>query len=219
MTKYLMFDHGGVLDGQYSETPPTNDDLFITSYSDGGYQILKNGVSIVRSLNRLVAEHGYEIVFHSKNKAEDQLKLYQQLVASCRSKGLSFPKVSALAVCDPAKYPSIQADAPLEENNDGILMACYGVDQDDKACVRTALSKILRIDKHTRSQHIVFEDGSDVILAARKEGYTAYLISPEMLNSSLNFVLQELLPKPPLQKLFGTFFGSPMRYQGTIMLF
>lgn len=98
--KYLMLDHGGVLDGIVTEEKPGDDDLLLSQIDEGLYQILKNGVKIVKQLNLLVKDYGYELVFHSKNKEKDQLCLLEQLKKACTEKFLEWPKVTAMAVRD-----------------------------------------------------------------------------------------------------------------------
>ncbi len=179
MPNYLMFDHGGVLDGRISMSTSDND-LILEEFDWGGFQVIPNGVEFVRDLNELVDEYGYHVVFHSKNSQADQLLVLRQLMAACEQKGISFPVVKAMAVRDPDAYAGVPShDCTIEINTEyGISIAGYDTDgcQNGKACARQALSKLLAISPEDRANHIVFDDGPTVAPKAREEGYFAYLI-------------------------------------------
>ncbi len=195
MPKYLMLDHGGVLDGIVTEEKPGNNDLLLAQIDDGLYQVLKNGVKIVKQLNFLVIECGYEIVFHSKNKEKDQLQLLEHLSKSCAEKYLEWPIVTAMAVRDQDIFPDIDSKEPIiiKDRTHGILIAGYGQDLDGKSCVRSALSKLLSINEESHSQHIIFDDGPSVVLAARAEGYRAYMIDKNLsLEEAISDVCQNV---------------------------
>lgn len=48
--KYLMFDHGGVLDNDMTLNRPGTIDLLLSTDEEGYHRILKDGVSIVKIL-------------------------------------------------------------------------------------------------------------------------------------------------------------------------
>jgi hypothetical protein len=201
--KYLMIDHGGVLDGEITENKPGSNDLLLQTYSDGYYQVLKNGVQIIKNLNELIEKYRYEIVFHSKNKEKDQLKLLSDLYAVCNEKGITFPKVKAMAVFDAERFKDVDSKNPriIKDNNNSIWIAGYGKELDGKACVRNALSILLDISQHPddRKNHVVLDDGPSIVAtAAKAEGYSAYEISG---NQSFTVTVQQIIDNE--KKLLG----------------
>jgi hypothetical protein len=189
-----MIDHGGVLDGAITENKPGSDDLLLQTYSEGYYQVLKNGVQIIKNLNELIEKYRCEIVFHSKNKEEDQLKLLSDLHAACKEKGITFPKVKAMAVFDAERFKDVDSEKPtiVRDTNDSIWIAGYGKELDGKACVRNALSSLLEISQHPddRKNHVVLDDGPSIVATAKTEGYSAYEISG---NQSFAVTVQKII--------------------------
>ena len=145
MAKYLMFDHGGVLDGEMTADAPGPDDLLLFVTEDGYNQILKNGVSFVLKCNELVDNYGYQVVFHSKNSEEDQLRILDRLQQACKAKEITFPTVHAMGVRDATLYPNVSSDNPIIFTRvlNNISIAAYAIEKDGKACLREALSKLL----------------------------------------------------------------------------
>ena len=81
MPKYLMLDHGGVLDDRIvSADQVTDQDIVLGQLDENTIRILKNGVQIVNTLNELVSQHNYQIVYHSSNGARDQLSIHNELL-------------------------------------------------------------------------------------------------------------------------------------------
>lgn len=196
MPKYLMFDHGGVLDGEFvhNHDSITPDDFILTEHKEGGYQVLKNGVQIVNQLNDLVNQFGYEIVFHSKNVEANQVDLLKDLLRECKKRKLNFPPVVAMAVCDEKKYAGVESRNSLFEYNSKyhIQMSVYGVDLDGKSCVRIALSRLLMIDENERNNNYVFDDAKSVVAAAIDEGYQGVLVaqSAPLADSLQNIIVE-----------------------------
>jgi hypothetical protein len=199
--KYLIFDHGGVLDGEYSETFDA-DDLVLEIYGANQYQVLKHGVSIVRNLQELVTKYGYQIAFHSKNKEADQINILEQLHVACGAKSnlqQSFPSIAGMVVCDANRFKDVTASSPtiIENAEYHIPIAGYGIeDNNDKSDVRTALSVLLNIPQEERGNHIVFDDGSSIVETAKKEGYRAYKIDigdPDKTKVLLHQAIEEIL--------------------------
>lgn len=195
MTKYLMLDHGGVLDGEMSLNPGPND-LILSDLGEGVQNILKDGVSIVQNLHTLVNEHGYHIVFHSKNRENDQLRILEQLHRACKAKNILFPTVEAMPVCDNDAYPTILPTAatilsrtsenirqqyPEIAQVGAIQVVGYGQAADGKLDVRQAIEHLCAMsgNRINKAESIVFDDGGPVIDAARQEGYQAYRIATE----------------------------------------
>ena len=199
MAKYLMVDHGGVLDGEMITDFPGPDDLLL-SREDGYYQILKNGVSFVRNCNELVYNYGYKFVFHSENSEEDRLRILKQLDRACVDNGITFPPVFAMGIRDPKKYPNVSSDNPtiIKNRQYNISIAAYDIEKDGKACLREALSVLLDIKPEERAQSIVFDDDASVIKAAHKKGYQTYHITGDMnLHGALTQVIEHELSMLP----------------------
>ncbi len=208
MPKYLMFDHGGVLDGDavgdLSEVDHEKD-LILQEFEWGGAQVLKNGVQIVQDLHELMDKHGYEMVFHSKNKEADQIEILEQLQRACSKKGLRFPRVRAMAVFDQKKYPRVNSSRPgrLETTCDrqAIGMVAWGEDDlDGKASVRRALESFLSIPQASRSEHVVFDDGEPNVSAPRAEGYQAHLIGVGHGRVKLDVAIAQVLAQAKAAK-------------------
>ncbi len=189
--KYLMLDHGGVLHGVAKKGQPGVNDLLLRDLGNGFSQVLPNGVLIVQKLSELVSNHGYQIVFHSEGIEDDQLRSIEQLLAACRAKGLAFPAIAAMAVCDPGEYKGHTSDKPFIITNrpHGIKMAAYAGEKPGKACVRAALSAMLRIEEVNRRDCIVFDDADSVIQQAESEGYQTKQLGN--LELALDEVLQD----------------------------
>lgn len=202
MPKYLMFDHGGVLDGEYvvEAKSVTENDLDLGPVEGGGRMVLKNGVEAIRDLTVLVNQHGYQIVYHSANAIPDQIKLHQSLVVACRSKGLSFPAVRAMPVLNkssgsPDTNPRIGTARFNAGGSDiNILTAEFSTDESGKRSVRRALQNAFATTSaiDIPNSH-VFDDGPSIIRAAREDGYIGHEIgsgpSKETLFAALKNVL------------------------------
>lgn len=171
--KYLLFDHMGVLNQAIDDKGNINE-------------------SIVKNLNQLVHHQGYEILFHSSNNLEGQLSLLKALQEASLKKGLTFPKVQGLAVCDLLSYGELSSEAPLILNQEGLKIAAFGIKKNGKACIREALSLLFNIQESERKQSIVFDDDLNHILQAQKEGYQTKAIGLEGLTlaSALEQILQ-----------------------------
>ncbi|MFC3909343.1 hypothetical protein ACFORL_09700 [Legionella dresdenensis] len=199
MPRFLMFDHGGVLDGSIVEDKNTitANDLILEEYDWGGAQVLKNGVGIFSTINNLIEYHDYEVVFHSKNDEKDQIKILEQLQQACKNKGLKFPIIRAMAVYDPSLYNNIPSSAPtIAVNQYGIYIANWGADDlNGKASVRRALENLLEINTKDRMNHIVFDDGEPNVTTPIQEGYRAFLIGSGDNCLPLDMALQQVLVK------------------------
>lgn len=178
MPHYLFLDHGGVLDGEMTTSQPGAKDLVLSDLGDGIKNILKNGVEIVAQLNELVERYDFRIVFHSKNREEDQVRILRQLQQACIRENCLFPTVEAMAVYDPQQYPSISSSAPrmIMDRAHGVKVIGYGQEKPGKACVREALASALNIQTNEHHDHVVFDDGPEVIATAHQENYQVYLI-------------------------------------------
>jgi len=205
MSKYLMLDHGGVLDGEIIVSNPTVNDLVLYEVEPGIYGILKNGVQIVQQLNVLVLHYDYQLVFHSKNSEEDQLRLLEQLTRACQQKGISFPQITAMAVFDAERYPAVPPHQSISQvNPHGFPSIYYGIEYNKKQCVRAALEHHLSIKPKERKKHIVFDDGLGVVEAAYKESYQVVWIGDDVgqmpLYQAINQIYQQsIVAEAPIQ--------------------
>lgn len=172
MPKYLLLDHNGVLGGDYSENDIGEDDLVLQDGLDKRYpfEVLRKGVNLVNNLNELVSKYDYKIAFSSSNPEADQIRLLENLQKACRKKGIKFPPVAAMFVCDPGKYPEIESYAPRFEFNakHHIQIAKFGEKNDElKTDGRIALSTLLMNEEP--SNFLVFDDNKDIVAKAISE--------------------------------------------------
>lgn len=204
--KYLFLDHGGVLDGSFSEEKPSNDDLLLDQV-EGYYQVIKNGVLLVKQLNLLVSSYGYEIVFHSKSKEADQMSLLNSIRVACSNKDLAFPNITAMAVRDAKEFNGVESENPviIKNRKHGIWIAGYDKELDGKACVRNALSKLLSISEISRKRHYILDDGASVICRANLEGWSSIRIGTEAedvgLDKAIDMIFQLELLEEPLKQM------------------
>lgn len=186
MPKYLILDHGGVLDGEITLEAPQANDLLIAQIDEGTFQVLKDGVKIVKALNELVNNWEYQLAFHSKNTERSQLELLRKLQQACALKGLTFPKVVAMAARDPSLYSGVSPNHPQIHNHNGMLIAGYDLEEDGKACVRKALMRALNIAPGDINNHIIIDDGAPVIAAATKEGWQGFRVGDLSLSQIIH---------------------------------
>ena len=128
-----MLDHCGVLEGDFTPDPPMDKDLLIGVIQQGLYQILRNGVQIIKDLNKLVDEHNYWIVFHSKSNESNQERLLQDIRKACVELNLKFPKVLAMAVRNAKEHKGIAPEnyAYSESSYEKIPIIGYGKEIDN----------------------------------------------------------------------------------------
>jgi hypothetical protein len=180
-SRYLMIDHGGVLDGEIYEGDIgllNENDLVLNEISPDLSMVLKNGVIILRQLSDLVTHHHFRLVFHSKNHEDDQQRVWQQIKDAVTAKKIQLPPLFAMVVYDTEQYQKHPPVLPsVIINDEGVKVIGYGQDEGDgKSCVRQALSSACAIDIRDRKNCFVFDDGASVIDAARNEGYHGHLI-------------------------------------------
>lgn len=189
-----MIDHGGVIDGVMRKaSSASKKDLILSDIGGGFLNLLPNGVEIVQLLNSLVSQHGYCLLFHSKNKEIDQLELLARLQQACTKRGLVFPRVEGMAVFDASQYPGISSEHPECFTRNGIKVAGYGIEQEGKSCVRQALRALCGSPSAEQHIEIVFDDGPSVIEKAKHEGCRAYRIGEERGTVSLLNALREVM--------------------------
>jgi hypothetical protein len=198
LVKYLMIDHGGVLEGEYSVDQPLENDLLVKVIDETDFMILKNGVNIIKNLNHLVDYHNCMVVFHSKNKLQDQLNIMHYLQSACKNKGLVFPKIKYLAVRDSIEYkdtgstkPKLTTYMDKDDNNNIISIAGYGDELDGKECLRNAISVLLNIETNSRGMHYVIDDGPSVVQKAILDGWNGYIVG----DISLDTIISEIREK------------------------
>lgn len=220
MPKYLMFDHGGVLDGAIV-TKAAQEDIVLSNLTDiGMVNVLPNGVRIVKIINELVNKYDYKVVYHSSNTISDQLRIHEQLVRGSREKNLVFPTIVATA----SPNSELKAITPIAPNHaqlgtTGIHFYSYApvATSIGKNCVRTALAHALGIgaSREERQQHIVFDDGPSNVTEALREGYTAYLINKDL---SLVTALERVLTQEKELSARTTQSSTPQREEKATLL-
>jgi hypothetical protein len=173
--KYLLLDHLGVLTQTINDKGEVNE-------------------SIVNSLNKLVTNYGYKILFQSSNTLAGQLDLLERIRAACSKKGLSFPPVVGTAVRDLLNFASIKSSAPVITTHNGIKVASYGEKKEGKGDMREALAVMLNITDSDRAESIVLDDDERYTQQAAKEGYqTKYIGGPDGL--TFDKALKEILKR------------------------
>ncbi len=175
--RYLMFDVLGVLGGDIiGDGHKINEyhDLVLKKYDWGDSQVLVNGIKIIKYINELVKNYGYQVVLHSKDQAKDQFDQIKLLKKACSGKYIPFPKIVFTGVFDQFRFGNFSSSKP-EIIFDDINIVGWG--QDDlagKVSLRRALEEALHIQPETRGNHVVFDGSVEV---PPEEGYRSYLIN------------------------------------------
>lgn len=198
--RYLMLDHGGVLDGElYNGDIDALDanDLVLNEVCPGLHMVLKNGVTILQQLSDLTINHHFKLAFHSKNHEDDQQRVWQQIKDAAALKNAPLPLLFAMVVYDASLYPGNDPKSPsITINDEKVMIIGYGQGEGDgKSCVRQALSSACTIDSTVRKHCFVFDDGVSVISTARGEGYQAYLIGDGPNAHTLATAINDLYSK------------------------
>ena len=112
---YLMFDHGGVLDGTFSLDRGDENDLVLLETTQG-FQVLKNGVQIAETIITLCKDYGYRLV-------QDNNILKLQI--ACILNGLTFPDEYKMDGGEPALLQARRAGCNvvrvLSQSNEELL--------------------------------------------------------------------------------------------------
>lgn len=195
--RYLFIDHGGVLDGATvpSSTEIGANDLLLNMISPTLNCVLRNGVLIFKNLNTLIKEHNYRLCFHSKTNERKQMQLLNLLKNACKTKSVEFPPITVTAVRDDREFKNVQSTDPKIKKSweFDIQIAGYDIEVPGKACVRNALSALLKIPQNERKNHFVIDDGEDIIITAQEEGWSTYLICDSKTGATLHNVIVDIL--------------------------
>ena len=191
--RYLFLDHGGVLDGEIvlNREEITEKDLLLSKEEESKYKVLKNGVQIIEILNKLINHHNFEVYFHANNQEEEQLKMINILQKACEQKGLEFPKIPALFVCDEQAFPNTPSDNPEvhDKEEHGIKIVGYSKNEEHKKCLRKTYAYYRGIKLSAKKYHCILDSKIDVIREARAEGWHALLVDK---NNSLYTILSQI---------------------------
>jgi hypothetical protein len=210
--KYIMVDHGGVLDGtmrlgeadlaayrgyiseqEIALLRIQPSDLIYRDQS-AGIKVMPNGKQLIEDLNELIHEHGYRFVFHSANSERDQLEEYKKFRELCNDNGLACPPLHAMVVLNEANYSRTSSADPAISYVGDVRIGTFGADsQNGKRSVRRALEATLSISPESRGQHIVLDDGEPLVNASREEGYRAFLISNPQLGHTLADAVHQIV--------------------------
>lgn len=180
---YLLFDHGGVLDGTPAD--PSNpikynkaSDL-VTVANKLSMSFLPNGIAILNMLYELEL-NGYKILYASSNKEEDQLAIKNTIEKDASKKNVNYPSIYAMPVLDKTQFNTATLEEPevIRDREHGIIVVGIGSDNDlsGKAFLRRALENAGIIDSKLIKNSIVFDDGPIVVRQAQREGYQAYRV-------------------------------------------
>lgn len=97
--RYIMLDHGGVLNGEIYNgdiNQLDQNDLILNKVDHDSHMVLKNGVIILQQLSELATNHNFRIVFHSKNHKADQQRVWQQIKNAAILKNVQPPPLFAM---------------------------------------------------------------------------------------------------------------------------
>ena len=201
MSKYLFIGDSGILEGTSINREPNEIDLLLEVIGDGVFQIIRNGIFIVKCLNTLVSRFGFKILLHSSTSEEHQLDLINKLQAASLQKGLTFPKITAISVYDDRIFRNSDPEDPIiiKEKLHGIWIAGYGYQDQAKSCVRTALSKLLSISSDSRKQHYIIDSNPKVITQAINEGWSTFEIGPKFsFDKALDEIKKKAMAQNPI---------------------
>ncbi len=186
---YLLFDHGGVIEGDHFHTGSGFEENLREYNEKTDLKLsedlyLAHGVEIFRMLYELDL-NGYKFVYASGNVESHQVELKHLHEEACKKRGIKYPPVFAMCAKDAKKYPGAFFDTnpqiiPPSENNDSTVVGICG-DTDStgkeffgKTFIRRALERVL--DTSLMANSIVFDDAFPVVRAAQKEGYQVYRV-------------------------------------------
>lgn len=189
---YVLFDHGGVLDGTPAD--PSNPikynkktDLVTVSNAEG-MSFLPNGIAIFNMLYELDL-NGYKILYASANKEHDQLKIKNGIENDAKQKNVKFPPIYAMPVLDKDQFQTATIEVPevINDREHGIIVVGIGSDNDlsGKAFLRRALENAGVINAEFIRNSIVFDDGHTVVRHAQREGYQAYRVGDALAENEL----------------------------------
>lgn len=190
---YLLLDFNDILEGVMTHHEPKNDnDLLIKKVGGEFYHIIRDGARIVKTLNKLVSEYNFKILHHASSNEADQLKSIETLKSTCSLKGIEFPQIFAMAVCDEKKHKGAEPADPIiiKDRPHGIWIAAYAKGKSGKSSARTALSKLLGISDQSKKSSYVLDNELLVVLKAKSEGWSAIQIGGD--DSTLSEAVQKI---------------------------
>lgn len=202
--KILAFDHGGVLDDHHAGAPDLKTD-FVFSQTDYGWRGIKNGVSFIKNLNRLIDDYGYVAVFHSGNKIQEQMELMDLLLNECNRHKIKCPTITATAVQNhayPMKVTCKQPDlSQVKMGGQLVWVAEYGdgCGQEGKRHVRDAISYCLKqkFDYEINIQEsFIFDDGASICVVAHHDGYGIKPINKDKNQSLVDHIKENKVRVP-----------------------
>lgn len=191
---YLIINSDEILKGE--DIYPSDEDILLETYDSGGFRVFKNGRLVILKLQELTENLGYEIILHSKSNQQEQGISLRNLQAACSRHELNFPRIRAIACCDPTSA----AKTPLITSENGILMITWSENTLANNPSQQILEEALSITAQNRHEHIVLETNEVDFEAARNEGYQGYLLG----NTLLSFdVLLDQIADVARQKIAG----------------
>lgn len=207
-SKYLLFDHGGVLQDTVMELDER--DLVLAEHDWGGYEVLRNGKLVLKQVKLLCEKFNFIVGFHSGNNLEDQKQTILLINNAAKKENLPELKNFTLLVMDPSYDESHTPDNPKvthEKICDTDAIICgykesnakpkkYTKSNNEiadgigKQDVRRALEN--GIGHINISKSHVFDDGEPNYKIAEDEGYISHWITGE---NTLFHALEEIIKK------------------------
>jgi hypothetical protein len=197
--RYILMDHGGVLEGEYSDQAPLDNDILIKQLSEEDFMVLKDGVDVIKDLIHLVENCNCILLFHSKNKMKEQFQLINYLKKGCDLKGLKMPEIPSIAVYDKVVYNGYSCDNPevkdeknIWDTDKVVQVAGYGTELYGKECIRMAISSLYKIDNSSRHLHFIVDDGDKVIDKANQDGWNGCLVGIVVLRDVVKEIRRKI---------------------------
>lgn len=148
--------------------------------------VLKNGLKIMELLN-VCANYGFIFTFNSKRSLKDKLNVYEKILLACTVYGIKCPVFNIFPVHD--QNLNNKSSHPIVTFHNDIMILSYGIERDDKSCVRNTLKSFYNIDSKFIT---IIDDNSNVINSSVGEGYNGYFVKSD---SDLYDILLNIVTK------------------------
>lgn len=182
MTKFLLINEALLIGIPLEEQVVTENDLvFFDDKEDQTTYILPNGIQIINTINELITDFNYSLVFHSQKSLSMQLAIAQAIYVACSKKNIGFPQALILPVAE--KFDNKQTHFMKPHRGSILIMDTtfatalyYGHHTlAGKEAVRVAIQNIW--DTHEPHQLTIFDNDSLAIERAQQERYCAVQIN------------------------------------------
>lgn len=204
--QYLILDPRQALAGEITaQSVQSSEALMIKKIEEGIHLVLKDGIRIVKLLQRLNEEHQYELVFHTQLTENEQVELLDSLNQACLERELGeFPRIAAMTVRDNITYDEIDISNPIiiKNREHGTLIAGYGLSSYDNIESLDILDKLLEIADSEKQKCIYISNSPLQARLAKRKGWKVYGSSSISISDTLKNILEcfESQEKPTLQQ-------------------